>query len=105
MIEGLKITVSGTELRTLCLTQAGKLKAKAERALEQADVYETAEVQTGVQQSTSNRDPVEDLRAAAVTHNSNAQELVFIADHLEPLETYLLGREDLYRLGIIKERF
>lgn len=98
MVTGLKVTVDGTEARQLCLDRAGLLRAKANRAREQAVGIETAEV--GAMNYT-NGDPLRALKDKAVEYDAEAQELEFVGNHIDASETYMFDYSDMQKLGIV----
>lgn len=104
MIEGMRVTVSGKELVLLC-------KNRAIHHLERAEKYQLQIVSMkqnmieGGMTNTSSGDPVKSLENRRDSHESEAAELTFTADHLVADETYLLGRDDLMKLGIATSRY
>jgi hypothetical protein len=102
MIQGLKVTVPGPELVLLC-TQ------RAEYHRERADQYDTQIESMMVNQiqgmSYTNGDPIKSLQDRKSKHDSEAEEMTFIAAHIAISESYLLGNEDLVKLGIVRSRY
>jgi hypothetical protein len=104
MIEGLKVTVSGAELKSLCEVRAGFHEERVKFYNEQRDalpemdedVPEFANVSKAPQQMMSDR-----IKA----HKGEAEEMWFFSKHLVQEEQYLLGREDLARLGVVSSRY
>ena len=103
MIEGLKVTVDGKELTELCWARSQWHSERAELYRNQALSMEQNRLEG--MQNTSAGNPVEQLKEKARTHESDASEMKFVAEHLVQSETYLLGREDLQKLGITKSRY
>lgn len=103
MIEGLKVTVDGKELTELCWARSQWHEARAQLYRNQAASIEANKLEG--MHNTSAGNPAEQLKEKAKTHESDSSELKFIAEHLVPSETYLLGREDLAKLGITKSRY
>lgn len=102
MIEGLKVTVGGIELRDLCLKQAGFHEQRRDKY--EASVKSLGDVAPeGV--NYSNGDPKKALSDKVTLHDNSARELRFIADHLEPNESYLLDSMALVKLGIARSAF
>ena len=102
MIEGLQVKVVGQELRELCETRS---KYHSERALvyeQQAKAMEEAKIEGA---NVSGGDPVQNLKSKMESHLAEADEMKFIAAHIDINECYLLGREDLYKLGIVKSKY
>lgn len=102
MIEGLKVTVNGAELRELCMKRVVHHR-------ERAKVYESQRVSMEENEigemSYSNGDPKKVLKDKWTEHESEAAELEFIAEHLVTNENYLLDREALSKLGIARSRW
>lgn len=103
MIEGLKITVPGTELKELCLKQSAHHKSRAEFYTKQRDTM--AEVGITDENSLSNVSPKRQINDKVKEHMILADELKFIAEHLIESEQYLLDRGDLIRLGLGSRQF
>ena len=101
MIEGLKVTVKAEELRDLCIKRADHHESRA--AVYEKQVAEMKRDRVEAAPFT-NGDPVAALESRRETHASEGKELRFIADHLAAGE-YLLGKEDLHKLGITASRY
>lgn len=101
MIEGLRVTVEGPELRQLCQDRAVH---HHERALKYAAQVVSMKENAIEGMAYTNGDPVRALEDKREQHEAEAAELEFIANHVELRESYLLGREDLVKLGITKGR-
>ena len=89
MIDGLKLTFSGAELRTVLEAQVERHEQHAERwAREQKRTPEDA---------TEDEPLLPDhiCENEAARHAWRAEALQFIRDHIEPAETYRLGAADL----------
>lgn len=99
MIEGLKITISGKELAECCQARVSHHLNRAQVYKDQADNMEQAKVQA---MQYTNGDPVKALRDRQTQHQTDADELRFIACHIDQNESYLLSRDDLTKLGIIR---
>src|SRR3954467_12396035 len=99
MIQGLNVTVSGTEIRRICLDRASERRAKADMQRSNAKLLESMPQNAGL---TSQRDPKEDMLQSAGRYEDEASELEFIAQHVEILESYRLESNDLRKLGIVK---
>lgn len=102
MIEGLKVTVKGAELRELCLKRSEHHRQRAKVYADQKASMDAAEIEG---MNYSNGDPKRVLQDRLEQHENEASELQFMADHLNLSEDYLLGREDLHKLGICKARY
>ena len=89
MIDGLKLTFSGAELRTL-------LHAQVERHEEQAQWWTREQTRTP-EDATEDAPllPEHMCDNEAARHAWRAEALGFIRDHIEPAETYRLGAADL----------
>jgi hypothetical protein len=102
MIEGLKVTIAGTELRDLCET-------RSKYHLNRVQGYKTKLEQVkGLDLSGSGKssvDPTEEIENKIREHDLSAAELQFIADHLDTHESYLLDRNDLYKLGVTSRSY
>lgn len=99
MVEGLKVTVKGGELIELCFKRAEYHRkrvaayAKGEKALDENELE-------GM--NYSGGDPKRALAERKKKHDDEAAEMEFIAGHLLPDDDYLLDRNDLMRLGIVR---
>ena len=102
MIEGLKVTVLGTELKQLCLQRAAHHSQRAASYENQIKSLEEAKVGN---MKYSGGDPVKTLKDKQFEHLAGVAELSFIADHLRLEEWYLLDRQDLAKLGISKSYY
>jgi hypothetical protein len=102
MIEGLKVTIKGDELISLCRSRASHHRERAAKYAEQVKSMESDQIEG---MNYTNGNPIQSLKDRQVTHNSEADELDFIAAHLVTIESYLLGRDDLAKLGITKSRY
>lgn len=99
MIEGLKVTIKGDELRSLCVTRSNHHTNREAFYVQKQKDLAGINLHDG---RSSGRDPADDLKNKAEGHNSSAAELQFIADHIVLDETYILDRADLAKLGIGK---
>jgi hypothetical protein len=102
MIEGLKVTVTGAVLRDIAIARVEHLTGRHEEYAKQVASMEAAKVEG---MAYTNGDPVKALRDRMAQHRTEAEELSFIAKYLDLGESYLLDRTDLYRLGIVKDRY
>ena len=100
MIEGLKVTVKGTELRELCIKQADFHRERAGFYAEK--VQALAGIPSNAAHGYSGQDPKQQIQAKLDEHQNATRELVFISDHLVTGEDYLLAATDLQRLGIVR---
>lgn len=99
MIEGLKVTVVGTELRELCLKRAGHHRTRAAVYAEQKASMDKSEIG---EMTYSNGDPKRVLKDKLERHAAEAGEMDFIAAHLVADEHYLLDSSALSKLGIAR---
>lgn len=99
MIEGLKVTVNGAELRDLCAKQAGFHEGRRATYASNAKNLADAEIEG---MAYTNGDPKKALRDKETQHANCAAELHFIAEHIDTAETYLLDDAALRKLGITK---
>ena len=103
MIEGLTVTIPGTELVAMCLKQAEFHEARVEFYNNQKealpdlddDVPEFSNVSKAPQQMMKDRIKV---------HRTEAEEMRFYAKYLKASEEYQLDRNDLSRLGVVSSR-
>jgi hypothetical protein len=101
MIEGLNVTVSGSELRDLCHKRAEHCSSQAIKARTQGAGIEDDELgETGY----TNGDPVRALKDLAERYEQQSMEMRFYGDHIDLDEKYLLSSNDLRQLGIVKSR-
>jgi N12 class adenine-specific DNA methylase len=99
MIEGLKVFVKADELKQLCIARADHHKGRAEHYRSQLPTLDA------LNNPNSSMRPGEAARAKIVEHEANEAELRFVAEHLDKNETYMLNRDDLGRLGIVRNRW
>lgn len=102
MIEGLKVTVKGTELRELCERHADYHSGRATKYDSNLKALERDEIEG---MNYSGGDPKKAMQDRHDKHAAQADELRFIATHLVPNEDYLLDTNALARLGIVKHPF
>jgi hypothetical protein len=102
MIEGLKVTIPGHRLRSLCFAAADKHESRAQTYRDQIANFEAAKVEAA---SFSGGDPIQALQRKLSEHADEAAELTFIADNLDAEASYLLDRGDLKKLGICKNAY
>jgi hypothetical protein len=103
MIEGLKVTVEGKELYELCWERSNWHADRALLYRNQALSMEQNQLEGMT--NTSAGSPIEQLKEKARSHESNASEMKFIAEHIVPTEHYVLDGTDLVKLGIAKSRY
>ena len=102
MIEGLKVTIDGNELRDLCIKRAEHHRQRAKVYAEQKASMEANEVG---EMAYSNGDPKRVLKDKQEQHEAEAGELDFIAAHLVTREQYLLDSSALSKLGISRRGY
>ena len=96
MIQGLKVTITGTELRELCHARA---KHHRERmAVYQTQLHSVQELQI---EGTHSGNPAKALEEKRAQHEAQAQEMEFIGSHIDTSETYLLDNSDLQKIGVV----
>jgi len=93
MIEGLKLTIAGTEVAELARAEAARLKEKA------ASIRKVSTIAAG--QDDNMNSNIRNMDERASGFDAKAQELSFIADHLVLAETYQLDSGDLRLLGVV----
>ena len=98
MIDGLKVTVTGEELRQLLDSRASERRASAAEWQRQRE-------RTG-ESATENEPLLPDHICAneAADQEWRAEVLTFLRDHVDPLETYLLDMPDLEFVGLTPAR-
>jgi hypothetical protein len=99
MIQGLQVTLSATELQQLCTQRA---EHHRERAAFYKNQHDTLRAAIRSAQYTG-ADPKGALKRQYSDHLTAAQELDFIASHLDMDERYQIDRQDMQRLGICRE--
>ncbi|TAN03148.1 MAG: hypothetical protein EPN36_14215 [Rhodanobacteraceae bacterium] len=102
MIEGLKVTVEGVELRELCIKQAEFHEQRRDKYAASAQTLGDV-VPEGA--NYSGGDPKKALADKVSQHDNSARELRFIAAHIVPHESYLLDNLALVKLGISRSAF
>lgn len=102
MIEGLKVTIVGTELRELCIKRAEHHRQRAKVYAGQKASMEENEIG---EMTYSNGDPKRVLKDKQEQHEAESGELDFIAAHLVAGEQYLLDSSALAKLGISKRGY
>ena len=102
MIEGLKVTVTGHEVAELARKQAAFHAGRADFYNQQLALYASQPQGNPSLQMYSNQDPRQAAQSKAAAHQSKRDHLLFIADHINATEDYLLESRDLQTLGIIK---
>lgn len=100
MIEGLKVTIGGEELRKLCYQRSAHCDAQADKAGAQAQEIEDLG-STGY----TNGDPARALKDLQERYRRQAREMTFIGDHIKTSEEYLLTDQDLNKLGITRSQW
>jgi hypothetical protein len=97
MIEGLKLTMTGEELRTLIEQHVAEHQLKAAHWIEEAartPDNETPETLLLPEHICENE---------ATRHEWRAERLIFLRDHLDASETYRLDEMDLEAAGLLPE--
>ena len=102
MIEGLKVTVSGVELRKLCNAEVNRQLSRVETYRQQLANFEHAKVEAA---QFTGGDPIRALKDKLHDHENSAKEMEFVAEHLVPTETYLLDWAALHKLGIVSKQY
>ncbi len=104
MIEGLKATVTGTELLPLINAQVEFHTKRAE--FYAAEAKRMADLGAAVENAIANkyssmRDPREQLEGKAKEHRNAGARLAFIGKYLDVSEVYRLSDIDLHSLGVL----
>lgn len=102
MIEGIKVTIDGNELKELCESRAAHHRERAATYEQQASNMKEAQIEG---MNYTNGNPINTLEDKQHRHANEADELKFIADHVALEETYLLDTNDLNKLGITRSRY
>jgi hypothetical protein len=102
MIEGLKVTVPGPELVLLCTQRAEYHRERVDAYDAQIQSMESSQIEG---MAYTNGDPIKALQDRLTKHDNDANEMTFIAAHIAISESYLLGNEDLVKLGIVRSRY
>ncbi|BCM89067.1 hypothetical protein IAD21_00910 [Abditibacteriota bacterium] len=100
MIQGLKVTIPGAELRQLCEARATHHKERQAVYEQQIASMEENKVEG---MNYSGGDPVRALKEKREQHQQLADEMAFTATHVDVNESYLLDRGDLERIGVITQ--
>lgn len=102
MIEGLKVTIEGTELKGLCEKRSIFHAERAEAYLRQVANLDLDGVEP---MQYTGGDPKRALRDKGTEHENASAEMAFTAAHINVNETYILDRSDLATLGITRSRY
>lgn len=101
MIEGIAVTVTGTELQQLCEERASHHRKRVKIYADQIKGMKRNNIESA---NLSGGDPIANLESRMDKHVDDAAEMEFTAAHLDLKEKYRLQRDDLARLGICKGR-
>ena len=102
MINGLKVTIAGSELISICKKRAEYHEDRAATYAEQVQRMQADAIE-GAQYTNGN--PIQALKERQAKHEGDHGEMLFIAEHLVASESYLLDREDLVKIGVTKSRY
>lgn len=97
MIEGIKATVTGTELIGLLMKQSAFHTERAR--VYQDQVQSMLDSKIALPENYSGN-PREQLETKVTQHKNSAAELDFILTRIEKEEKYRLGSEDLVKIGV-----
>ena len=100
MIEGLKVTVNGDELKELALKQAAFHKERIAFYTKQLDAFNAIADQG--RQNDSRQSPVDATKQKIKEHTVKADYIHFVSSHLVASEEYLLSESDLIQIGVIR---
>jgi len=104
MIEGLKVTIPGSELVAMCLRHAEFHEGRVEFYSSQQEAL--PEIDDDVPEfSNVSKAPQQMMKDRIKVHKTEAQELRFYAKYLKADEEYQLERNDLAKLGIVTSRY
>ncbi|MFZ4596415.1 MAG: hypothetical protein ACOYOF_19320 [Verrucomicrobiaceae bacterium] len=101
MIEGIIVTIPGTELQQLCQTRTTHHRERVTAYAQQIQSMKDNDIEG---MNYSGGDPLRNLTDRMGQHEDEAREMEFIASHIDLAESYRLSRDDLSRLGICKGR-
>jgi len=102
MIEGLRVTVDGEELALLCKDRAIQ---NLERAKEWAEKIVERQQNPVQEVYGSGVVTMSEMRMRREHYETDAAALEFLGNHIDASEKYLLGRDDLVKLGILSWRY
>lgn len=102
MIEGLKVTVPGSEVHTLVNARAKYHRDRAAAYRSKLTAFDDVDEEAMTKLSN---DPATTLRQKAESHENSAEELEFVAKWLNIGEKYLLSSADLRMLGVVKSHW
>ena len=102
MIEGLKVTVSGAEMRDHLLKRSNYHRDKG---LAYAGDVERLEARGEEDDESRSVDPIRQLRERRDDHHDKSAYFLFLAEHVNLGESYLLGQQDLIMIEFIKRWF
>lgn len=102
VIDGLKVTVKGTEVVELAKKQAAFHADRAAFYGKQIELYEGVQDSATGLQYTSHQDPKSAAQQKQTEHAGKADQLHFIATHIKADAEYMLGNDALATLGVIK---
>jgi hypothetical protein len=97
MIDGLKLTMTGEEVRTLIEDRVAEHHMKAARWVEEAARTPSDETPQTLLL------PEHICENEAANHEWHAKRLIFLREHLDPSEVYRLGEEDLKFAELLQE--
>ena len=93
------MTIPGAELRGLCEERAAHHAERVVVYQQQVDSMKDAKIEA---MQYSGGDPVKALQDKRDGHQTQADEMTFIAAHVDVSESYLLDRSDLERIGVVR---
>lgn len=102
MIEGLKLIVPGSDLIELCKSEAAKKLASADNIQKILDTVGTEVAAGNVNSNTTVNDNGKERMKSM---RGEAAELLFHSKYIVADEKYLLERQDLHRLGVVKSAY
>lgn len=106
MIEGLKVTVPGAEVKRLLEKKAEHHRLRASEYQAVVDRYAAAGITSDDDNKlSSQRDPVSEARSGVKRHQERERENLFLARWVNTQQAFLLDTTDLNRLGVLESRF
>lgn len=105
MIEGLRVTITGSEMRSLALKRVEHHRARASFYEAQLKAIPTLDDDSDSAPQRGSKGPLDGIKDKITEHTCEADELQFMADHFPQDEQYVLDRNDLFRLGVCRQRY
>jgi hypothetical protein len=101
MIEGLKITVPGTEVAKRLSERAAYHRTRKGEYEQRVKTLEQAGVEQREARLSSYSDPLREARDGVQRHDEKANEYEYLARFVDVNQTFLLDTSDLARMGVL----